>query len=181
MPISITKSSKDDPVFKRLQQDYEEEFSVFTHYEKGPDGLYDQDQLISHWSKRGYDVYLAFSDSVEPVGFAVVNLSSMIGTPGEVLDVAEFYVIPSARLSGIGKKIACDLFDLYPNQSWEVRQLPGLEPVTKFWNSVISEYSKGTYSEKYLSDSEWTGPVQFFVSRSKAVEKVWSAEDSCSL
>ena len=179
MPITVIKSSKDDPVFKRLQQDYEEEFSVFTHYEKGPDGLYDQDQLISHWSKKGYDVYLAYSESGEPIGFSVINLSSMIGTPGAVLDVAEFYVVPLARLSGVGKKIACSLFDLYPNQSWEVRQIAGLEPVTKFWNSVISEYSRGIYSERYLSDSEWTGPVQFFISRSKDKEKSLDSANSC--
>lgn len=55
--ISVFKSSKEDPVFKRLQQDYEEEFSAFTHYEKGADGLYDQDQLISHWSAKGSHCY----------------------------------------------------------------------------------------------------------------------------
>jgi len=77
-PINIIRVSKEDALFKKLQQDYEEEFSSVTGYKKGADGYYDQDMLISHWSPNAYDIYLVFSGTQEPIGFVVVNLSSML-------------------------------------------------------------------------------------------------------
>lgn len=161
MFVKIIEVSKDHPLFKQLQQDYEHEFSPITGYIKNTEGLYDQDMLMSHWSKNGHKIYLAFSDKNEPLGFAVVNLSSMITEDVDTRDIAEFYVIPAYRRSHIGKQIAFTIFSMYPGK-WEVRQLPGLVVATSFWNKIIAEFSKGMFTQIEMADDHWTGIAQVF-------------------
>lgn len=170
---------KDNPTFKKLQQDYEDEFSPITGYTKGADGLYDQEMLMSHWSPKGHHVYLALSDTDEPLGFSVVNLSSMISKADDVKDIAEFYVVPSQRRRNIGKQIAFAIFSLYPGK-WEVRQLPDLHVATRFWNRVISDFSETKYSQIEMSNAQWTGFVQMFTSP-VALEHLTSSEAGSSL
>jgi len=47
-----------DPSFRKLQQEYEAEFSAITGYKPDSQGVFDQEFLASTWSKNGYDIYL---------------------------------------------------------------------------------------------------------------------------
>lgn len=117
--------------FVHLQQLYEFEFSAFTKYKIDKFGLYDQQKLCEHWSEHGVDIYLAYRNNL-PIGFAVVNLSSLISGDLNTRDVAEFFVMPEERMNQVGKWLACEIFSKYVG-NWEVRQLKGLESAHSFW------------------------------------------------
>jgi hypothetical protein len=61
-----------DPSFRKLQQEYEAEFSAITGYKPNSQGVFDQEFLASTWSKNGYDIYL-FEIGETAIGFAVVK------------------------------------------------------------------------------------------------------------
>ena len=146
--------------FVNLQQLYEFEFSPITGYELNKLGLYEQEEIKKSWCKQGIDVYVLYYSN-QPIGFTVVNLGGMIdGQPG-VRDIAEFFVMPAFRNNHIGEWMAHQIFSLYEYR-WEVRQLPGLVGVRKFWNKVIDHYTQGDYEELELSDDRWEGSVQRF-------------------
>lgn len=113
-----------DPSFRKLQQEYEAEFSAITGYKPNSQGVFDQEFLASTWSQSGYDIYL-FEIGETAIGFAVVNLSSMITHDKDTRDVAEFYIEPKFRNQKLGTKLAQEIFLMYPGK-WEVRQLPSL-------------------------------------------------------
>ena len=94
--------------FVHLQQLYEFEFSPITKYEINEAGLYQQESLCEHWSKHGVDIYVAFKNKT-PIGFAVVNLSSMISDDTDTRDIAEFFIMPSERANQIGKWMAYEI------------------------------------------------------------------------
>ena len=148
--------------FANLQQLYEFEFAPITKEKTNIDGLYDQEKIKKNWSQLGYDAYLIYLENM-PIGFAVINLSSMINEDRTTRDVAEFFVMPAYRKSGVGKWAAINLFNTYKTK-WEVRQLPGLEYAKAFWDSVIREYTFNNFESLTVDDSSWKGYIQKFSS-----------------
>ncbi len=157
--LDKVKSHNDEP-FINLQQLYEFEFSSVTGYGLNERGLYDQSYLMSHWSKVGVDIYVLYYDRL-PIGFVVVNLSSMIDDDQNKRDIAEFFVMPSFRKQGIGEWMAHSIFRKY-KFSWEVRQFPNLEAARRFWLCVIDKFTSGHYSELSMDNEKWQGTVQVF-------------------
>ncbi len=64
------------------------------------------------------------------------------------------------RREGIGKAIAIQIFDLHKGQ-WEVFQKESNKPAQLFWNKVISEYTKGNFTERF-EDGRF---IQDFISK----------------
>ena len=152
-------SSAKDKDFSHLQQIYEKEFAPITSYKVNQDGLFDQDFLISTWSKHGYEIYL-LEIKEEAVGFAVVNLASMIDLDTNTRDIAEFFVMPQLRNQRIGSKFAQEIFKLYPGQ-WEVRQLESLTKARKFWLRAIQNINPKNFCEEN-NNPKWQGYLQKF-------------------
>jgi len=148
-----------DPSFRKLQQEYEAEFSAITGYKPNSQGVFDQEFLASTWSKNGYDIYL-FEIGETAIGFAVVNLSSMITHDKDTRDIAEFYIAPKFRNQKLGTKLAQEIFLMYPGK-WEVRQLPSLLKARKFWLQAIAGLSPKQFEENAGTDS-WKGFIQKF-------------------
>jgi predicted acetyltransferase len=151
--------------FANLQQLYEFEFSPITGSKTNEDGLYDQQEIMSHWSKSGHDIYILYRMVPEgpkkPIGFAVVNLSGMIDGDNNTRDIAEFFVLPEARKEKAGTWLAHEVFKKYPGK-WEVRQLPGLK-AKGFWLSAIEEFTNGQFENVEMDNQQWQGSVQKFV------------------
>lgn len=145
--------------FKNLQQLYEFEFSLITGYLTNENGLYEQETLISHWSKK-YDIYLLYNDK-RPIGFTVVNLESLISHTEDTRDIAEFFILPDMRKNGIGKWFIKEIFKMYPGK-WEIRQLPGLQ-VKDFWLKVIEDFTNNNYISLEMQNNAWTGSIQKFL------------------
>lgn len=129
--------------YENLSQHYEAEFSPLTGNRPNENGFYHITKL-----NEMYEGYLYYLDDGMPVGFVVVDVS------GEVIDVAEFYVIPIERKNGIGRKMAMAAFDLYRGD-WQVRQISGADGAYYFWVSVIEEYTNGHFTDGVEDDVKW--------------------------
>lgn len=151
---AITKENAS--IFERLVQDYEEEFSPITGKKKGKNGMF---PLDSDWRAPNQGFY--WIEDEKKVGFCIK------GTCDSYSDISEFYVIPSSRGHGAGKRFAFAIFDLFPGD-WQVRQIENADLAKKFWRSVIKDYSSGAFKEEIREDPHW-GKVtcQRFTSRTK--------------
>jgi predicted acetyltransferase len=95
----------------------------------------------------------------KPLGFAI--RTEIDGRS----DVAEFYILPCYRNTGLGKSLAFALFDQFPGP-WQVRQIPTAKAATAFWRRVIAEYTQDNYKEDQVEDPHWGKVIrQLFESR----------------
>lgn len=157
---SIVKiDSKENHIFKNLQLCYECEFAPITKTNMTVHADYDQAEIASHWAPN-YSLYLFYHKAI-PVGFCVVNHQSMLDGRTNVNDIAEFFIVPLFRKSGLGIYFATQIFRLFPGE-WEVRQLPELEHTArKFWLKVIHSLPVSHFEEK-SNYPPWGGFVQQF-------------------
>ena len=87
--------------------------------------------LPLYWQEPERFPYVIFAGS-EIVGFALVR---EVGVAPE-FEMAEFYVMPSHRRIGIGRRAACELFAIHRG-SWRVNAMPGNAQAQAFWASVV--------------------------------------------
>ena len=130
-------------IFDQLIQAYEEEFAPITGKKKNQDGKF---SLDSDWKPPNEGFY--WSEKGDIVGFCVK------GSNGGYLDILEFYVVPAFRGKGIGEKMACAVFDIYPGK-WQVRQIKGADEAREFWRKIISKYTSGNFKEGVFTDPHW--------------------------
>jgi predicted acetyltransferase len=129
--------------YKNLSQNYEAEFSPLTGKHPDINGLYSITEL-----NNVYKGYLYYLENGIPAGIVVVD------TGRSVLDIAEFYVIPTERRNGIGRNMASEIFNLYLGD-WQVRQISGADYAYNFWISVIKEYTNDNFTDSVEKDAEW--------------------------
>jgi predicted acetyltransferase len=150
--IPITKENVH--IFDVFVQDYEAEFSAITKKEPNAEGRF---ALEVDWKKPNSGFY--FFVEKKPVGFAIK--ADVEGRS----DIAEFYILPCYRKTGLGKGLAFALFDLFPGP-WQVRQIPTAKEAIAFWRTVIHDYTQGRYTEDQIEDLHWGQVIrQLFDSR----------------
>lgn len=167
LKIEKIKDVKKDRAFKNLQQFYEFEFSCVTKSETNGYAEYEQQKLISAWCENGFDAYIITLEQ-KPIGFAVVNLNSMINGDVDVRDMAEFFILPLYRRGNNGKYLAHKIFDMYEGQ-WEVRQLPSALKAREFWLKVIKDYVGDNFIDEKIYDLHWG--EELFVQKFKSKKK----------
>lgn len=138
---SVDTSSR--PVWDRLVQAYEFEFSRITGKIPASDGTMPLDTVlgdaISGWT---------FWHDGRPAGFAAVV------DHGEVREVAEFYVVPAYRGRGLGRELAASLFDRTPG-CWVVKQLVEATAAQSFWKKVLADLPCQELREETFVDPQW--------------------------
>jgi predicted acetyltransferase len=88
------------------------------------------------WTREGhFPFFIQRGD--ELVGFALVRRGSRITGADDVMDVAELFVVRSARRSGIGAEAARQLFERFPGP-WEIRVRETNASALAFWSRVAS-------------------------------------------
>jgi len=76
-------------------------------------------------------------------GFALVR---QIADDPPAFDMGEFFILRRYRRRGVGRHVACRLFDRFPGR-WQVRQLPENDPAVAFWREVIWDYTHGEFED----------------------------------
>jgi predicted acetyltransferase len=76
-------------------------------------------------------------------GFALVK---RIAINPDTFDMGEFFVLRKFRRRGLGRQVACALFDRNPGR-WEVREMLPNTPAQDFWRRIIAEYTRGDFTE----------------------------------
>jgi len=93
-----------------------------------------------YWTEAERVPYVFIQEGV-PIGFAFVRL-------GQQNEIAEFYVVPKYRRSGLGNSAAKQLFDRY-HGNWKISVLKENQGAAKFWRETILAYFPESFAESW--------------------------------
>lgn len=155
----------DKPIFHHLMQLYLYDFSEHDGRDPDPHGIFNYHYLDHYWTAdgqiEGRVPFLVIVDT-QLAGFVLKRRQSYLGMSDTEHSIAEFFVMRKWRRFGIGRTVACELFDRFPGR-WEIAQERTNAAAQTFWRSIIGEYTRGQYEEVMLRPPAWDGPVQSFV------------------
>lgn len=120
--------AEDKLIMRRLVDAYATEMAA---YGEGEPLRY----FEAYWRDASRWPYLIQRDAAV-VGFVWVNTWSPSGR-GTDFAVAEFYVAPEARRSGVGRDAAAAVFQAHPGR-WELAVLPSNAAALIFWLKAIA-------------------------------------------
>jgi predicted acetyltransferase len=123
--------------------------------EPGPDGRFGYPALPRYWSEPEQRFPFLVRADGKAVGFALLTRGSPASDDPDVLDVAEFFVLRRHRRSGCGRRAAVLLFDRFPGR-WLVRVSEGNRGAMPFWESVVSTYTRGEFTQSRREGSTHT-------------------------
>jgi predicted acetyltransferase len=94
-------------------------------------------------------------------GFVLVSRYNYLSPEKDNWIIAEFLIMRKYRRHGIGTRVATRIFDMFPGK-WQVAQVAANQPAQAFWRKVINRYTMGYYTEVFLNNDIWQGPVFSF-------------------
>jgi predicted acetyltransferase len=143
MNITIDPVRKEEKeILRNLLEKYKYEFSQYDNNDVNNLGLYGYDYLDSYWTEENRFPFFIKMDG-KLAGFAMVNDYPEIKIETNYC-MSEFFVMYKYRKMGIGTYVANKVFDKFKGK-WQLKRHPKNEASVKFWNKVISEYTKGKY------------------------------------
>lgn len=136
-------SENEKETLNKFMQFYFYDFSEFLPIDIEDNGLFkDYSELEYYFSDR--DSHFPYFIEVEGkmAGFVLVKREAD-GT----YSIAEFFIMKRYRKSGLGKLVACQIFDMYKG-NWYVMQIEPNLPAQAFWRKVIHEHTNGQFKEE---------------------------------
>jgi len=157
-----------EPVLERLMQLYAYDFSELMPLDVDELGRFaGGTPLATCWQEPWRHAYLirtAPAGQSRIAGFTILDERSRLTGDRDVADVAELFVLRRYRRLGVGLAAAAAAFALFPGR-WEVRQTAANTAATAFWRRAITACTGGPYTETFVDDARWRGPVQSFDAR----------------
>lgn len=146
MKLDLIRASPEHRgVLKNLMQFYIYDFSEYLGYDVEPDGLFKPyPSLDEYWNTDSKFPYL-IKKNEKYVGFALIKFIET--SQRSYYSMAEFFILKKCRHQGIGKSVACELFELHKG-SWEVHQREKNIPAQVFWTKIIDEYTHGQFKDR---------------------------------
>ncbi|MDQ0859265.1 GNAT family N-acetyltransferase [Bacillus sp. V2I10] len=133
-------------IVENLLQYYSYDFTEFNHNRVNDQGRFnDYPYFENYWTEIGRYPYL-IKVREEYAGFVMVRYDAS----GNYFSMAEFFIMKKFRQSGLGKKIAHNVFQLHSGK-WEVLQVEKNKPAQSFWRKVIGEFTAGDYTERMVN------------------------------
>jgi predicted acetyltransferase len=157
-------NAEDKEILRNLLEKYDYEFSQWDNRDVNKLGLYGYDYLDCYWTEEKRWAYFIEVDE-KLAGFIMINNYPEADEETDY-SLAEFFVLYKYRRCGIGKFAAIKVFDMFHGK-WQLKRHPKNIASVHFWDSVISEYTKGKYQlvESY-PNSEYNdgtlGDIFFF-------------------
>jgi predicted acetyltransferase len=136
----------DATLLANLLEFYVHDLSEVFPIDPGADGRFGYPKLPLYWSEPDKRYAFLIRAGGKALGFALVTRGSPASGNPDVLDVAEFFVLRRHRRSGCGRRAAALLFDRLPGR-WIVRVSEGNRGAMRFWESVISTYTRGQFTQ----------------------------------
>ena len=158
-----TPTRSDRSVIRNMMELYLYDFSEFEDADLDEHGLYGFDELDYYWFEPTYVAFLATVDG-KLAGFVLVDDDVLV--EGNERSICEFFVLRKYRRRGVGRQVACQVFDRLPAR-WEVRVIAQNAPAQVFWRSVIADYAQGAFQVTMLDDEDWRGPAFSFDNRAR--------------
>ena len=146
MTIDIAAAPDSLAVVRNLFALYAHDMSEFVDVNVGDDGRYViPPSLASYFegpeAAQRFPFLLRADGSL--AGFALVR---QIAAEPVTYDMGEFFVLRKFRRSGLGRQVACSLFDRFAG-AWEVRELPSNGAAQAFWRRIIADYTAGAFTD----------------------------------
>jgi len=133
-------------VIRNLMQFYVYDFSGYVDYDVEENGLFGAyPGLDDYWKEPADKFPYIIKKGGKYAGFALVKATR---SEREAFSIAEFFILKKYREQGIGKAVATQLFGLYKG-FWEIHQRQNNQPAQQFWIKVISDYTKGQFSDRF--------------------------------
>lgn len=92
------------------------------------------------------------------MGLVLVNSYTRLAENKGARAIGEFFVSKEHRKKDVGKEAAMQVFSKFPGR-WEVAVAKENAPGLKFWENVISAYTKGNFEKVTLDNDIWRGPI----------------------
>jgi predicted acetyltransferase len=154
-----------EPVLRHLLELYVEELSAIFPVQRGADGRFAYPKLTLYWSEPDTRYPFIIKAGAATAGFALVTRGSPASDSRDVLDVAEFFVLPAHRRAGVGRHAATALWDHLPGD-WIVRVSQANRAGLRFWPEVIASYSSSRFVERTQAGQPHGWRIFTFESRS---------------
>jgi predicted acetyltransferase len=133
-------------VVSNLMQLYMYDFSEYTGSDVESNGLFaDYPHFEEYWSEDNHRFPYLIIYEEQCIGFVFVRRIET--SVKSYFSVAEFFIMRKYRRKGFGSMVAKEVFNLHRG-NWEVYQMDSNMPARIFWNSVITDYSNGLFSER---------------------------------
>jgi predicted acetyltransferase len=105
-------------------------------------GLYEAIDFSKYWLPGCQPFIIRVNE--ELAGFALINKK---GSSEDVdWNMGEFFIVGKFQGMGLGRRIAVELFEKFPG-TWEVMQMLCNTPAIHFWEKIISDYTKGNFTQ----------------------------------
>lgn len=144
--IQVVSAGKpDEATLDNLMQLYLHDFSEIDGGLISADGRYEYPYLSTYFTTGDRYAYLIWSDE-SLAGFALIKTGSEIARDDQSMDVAEFFVLRSHRLKGVGRAAFGEIVRKFPGP-WIVRVQEGYQAALDFWPRAISSVSTDFDSE----------------------------------
>lgn len=143
MNYEIIKSKDKDKLYKLLQ------FALYDGSQYidnilNDDCIFDYTWFNNYFTDKDRDAYIIKYDT-KIAGCVFVNENLKFNKTGKC--IAEFLILPTYRRLHLGKKVAYDIFNMYPGD-WEVQPMENNPVAYKFWENIIKEYTNNNYKVK---------------------------------
>lgn len=156
-PVALEAMTREDaPVLANMFELYAHDFSEYVPLPLKPSGRFEIAIDERWWTDEDHSPFFIHL-SGQLCGFALVCKGSRVDAEArETMDVAEFFVLRSARGKRVGMTAAHALFARFPG-AWEVRVRLVNEPANKFWTRVFASWTAGpTTTARHASQGvEW--------------------------
>jgi predicted acetyltransferase len=149
----VDATPADRTALRRLLELYQYDFTEFTDDDVGPDGRFGYAYLDAYFGEANRHAMLVKADG-HLAGFVLVRRAAAVHDDGDVMDMAEFFVMRKYRRRRVGAEAARRTFERFPGR-WEVRQIAANTPAQSFWRRVIGDYTGGRYEERWIDDGRW--------------------------
>jgi len=137
-----TATIEDKFVLRNLMELCQHDYSEFNGKDISSYGLFGYTYLDHYWTEPGRYPFLLYADG-KIAGFALVR--QLDKTP--TYSMAEFFILRKYRKQGIGRIVACQIFDRFPGK-WEVEHEERNFSAHAFWKRVIVHYTNDSYREE---------------------------------
>lgn len=118
-----------------------------SHYiknELNEKGMFNYSWFDNYFTDSDREAYF-IKDNNNYLGFVMINENIKFNVSGK--SVAEFLIMPQYRRNHIGKKVAIEIFNMYPGY-WEVEPIENSEQAYNFWKRTIEEYTLNNFEIK---------------------------------
>jgi predicted acetyltransferase len=143
----IKATIEDKSIVRNLLQFYRYDFSEFNQDDVQDDGLFPEYPYLEEYWNDPYHrhPYLVKCDN-KYIGFVLVKYTA--SEQRNYFSIGEFFIVRKYRRKGLGRVVATQIFDAHRGE-WEVHQIKTNHPAQIFWNTVIREYTRGDFSERW--------------------------------